>query len=184
MPALIHSAGCRPPARETYSLHFIQEETLAVAALLSSSVFDDFPDLKIIVSHGGGAIPYQRGRFQPSALRGRAPPSTSSCASSSSTPACTPRTRIELLLRAVGHRPVPVRLREARHRLAIDPATGRWFDDIHLLIEDIDWLDDGQRKQLFETNARELFRHLTADGKDTVMARDRPRRSAPRTPRS
>ena len=36
VPALIHSAGCRPPARETYSLHFIQEETLAVAALLSS----------------------------------------------------------------------------------------------------------------------------------------------------
>ena len=39
-----------------------------------------------------------------------------------------------------------------------DPATGRWVDDIHLLIEDIEWLDDGQRKQLFETNARELFR--------------------------
>ena len=37
VPVLIHSAGCRPPARESYSLHFIQEETLAVAALLSSS---------------------------------------------------------------------------------------------------------------------------------------------------
>jgi hypothetical protein len=24
--------------------------------------------------------------------------------------------------------------------------------------EDIGWLDDGQRKQLFESNARELFR--------------------------
>ena len=69
VPVLIHSAGCRPPARESYSLHFIQEETLAVAALLSSSVLDDFPALKIIVSHGGGAIPYQRGRFQPGALR-------------------------------------------------------------------------------------------------------------------
>ena len=30
VPAVIHSAGCRPPARETYSLHFIQEETVAV----------------------------------------------------------------------------------------------------------------------------------------------------------
>jgi predicted TIM-barrel fold metal-dependent hydrolase len=69
VPALIHSAGCRPPARETYSLHFIQEETLAVSALLSSAVFDDFPELKLIVSHGGGAIPYQRGRFRPGALR-------------------------------------------------------------------------------------------------------------------
>ena len=65
VPALIHSAACRPPSRETYSLHFIQEETLAVASLVSSKVFDDFPSLKIIVSHGGGAIPYQRGRFEP-----------------------------------------------------------------------------------------------------------------------
>jgi predicted TIM-barrel fold metal-dependent hydrolase len=37
VPVLIHSAGCRPPARESYSLHFIQEETLAVASLLSSN---------------------------------------------------------------------------------------------------------------------------------------------------
>ena len=41
---------------------------------------------------------------------------------------------------------------------SIDPKSGRWIDDIHLLIEDITWLDDGQRKQLFESNARELFR--------------------------
>ena len=39
-----------------------------------------------------------------------------------------------------------------------DPATGRWIDDIHLLIDDIEWLQDGERDQLFESNARKLFR--------------------------
>jgi hypothetical protein len=32
-------------------------------------VFKDVPDLKVIVSDSGGAVPYQRGRFRPGALR-------------------------------------------------------------------------------------------------------------------
>jgi predicted TIM-barrel fold metal-dependent hydrolase len=74
VPALIHSAGCRPPARESYSLHFILEETIAAASLLGSDVHKDFPSLKLIVSHG--AIPYQAGRFMPAAAQSgrREPP--------------------------------------------------------------------------------------------------------------
>ena len=155
VPVLIHSAAAGR-GRESYSLHFIQEETLAVAALLSSSVLDDFPTLKVIVSHGGGAIPYQRGRFQPGALRAGIT-FEGGCASSTTTPASTPGTRSSCSASG-GHRPLPVRHREAGTGSTRDPRTGRWVDDIHLLIEDIDWLDDGQRKQLFETNARELFR--------------------------
>ena len=39
-----------------------------------------------------------------------------------------------------------------------DPATGRWVDDIHLLIEDIEWLDDTERDQIFAGNAQQLFK--------------------------
>ena len=68
VPASIHSTGSRSE-RVAYSLHFINEESIAVAGLLNSKVFSDFPDLKIIVPHGGGAVPYQIGRFQSSSLR-------------------------------------------------------------------------------------------------------------------
>jgi OH-DDVA meta-cleavage compound hydrolase len=64
----VHSAGCRSE-RLTYSLHFINEESIAVVSLLTSSVFKDFPKLKIVMSHGGGAIPYQYARFEASSLR-------------------------------------------------------------------------------------------------------------------
>ncbi len=157
VPALIHSAGCRPPARESYSLHFIQEETLAVAGLLSSKVFDDFPDLKIIVSHGGGAIPYQRGRFFPGALRNGTTYEEQMRKLYYDTCLYT-QDSIELLLRAVGVDRCLFGTEKPGTGSMKDPVTGRWIDDIHLLIEDIEWLDEGQRKQLFESTARELFR--------------------------
>ncbi len=157
VPALIHSAGCRPPARETYSLHFIQEETLAVAALLSSKVFDDFPDLKVIVSHGGGAIPYQRGRFEPGAIRQGT--SYRQLLRKLYYDTCLyTQDSIEFLLRAVGVDRCLFGTEKPGTGSLIDPSSGRWLDDIHLLIADIGWLDEPQREQLFEGNARALFR--------------------------
>src|SRR5690606_12786140 len=55
--------------RSPYTLHFINEETIAVYNLVNSSVLKDFPELKIVVSHGGGAMPYQLGRFQSGGMR-------------------------------------------------------------------------------------------------------------------
>ena len=66
--AHIHGTGSRSE-REPYSLRFINEETTAVYGLVNSNVLKDFPDLKIVVSHGGGAITYQLGRFQAGSMR-------------------------------------------------------------------------------------------------------------------
>ncbi|MDF3307965.1 amidohydrolase family protein [Rhodococcus sp. T2V] len=62
-PLLVHSAGC-VSLRENQSLHFISEESVAVMSLVQSEAFEVFPDLKVVVPHGGGAIPYQLGRFR------------------------------------------------------------------------------------------------------------------------
>ena len=56
IPGLIHSSGCKH-GRESYSQHFISEESLAVLSLINSQVLEDFPKLKIIVAHGGGFHP-------------------------------------------------------------------------------------------------------------------------------
>jgi 4-oxalmesaconate hydratase len=62
IPALIHSAGCC--GRETYDEHFATEESLAITSIAHSDVFERFPTLKLIIAHGGGAIPYQIGRWR------------------------------------------------------------------------------------------------------------------------
>ena len=63
VPGLIHSAGSCSE-RESYTLKFLNEETISIVSLLGAKTFDTFPDLKIVVAHGGGAIPYQMGRFR------------------------------------------------------------------------------------------------------------------------
>ena len=122
-------------------------------------MFTDFPDLHIIVPHGGGAIPYQVGRFLPSIARSGVSYIDKlrqlwfdSCLYT--------QDALELLFKTVGTDRVLFGSEKPGTGSQIDPATGRWFDDIHLLIDDIEWLDETQRLQLFESNARSLFRLL------------------------
>jgi len=159
VPALVHSAGCRPPARESYSLHFILEETIAVASLLDSDVARDFPELKLVISHGGGAVPYQVGRFLPAAARSGSGVSYYDKLRTLWFDTCLyTRDGIELLLRTVGVDRCLFGSEKPGTGSVRNPATGRWFDDIKVLIEDIDWLGDEDRARLFEGNARTIFR--------------------------
>jgi 4-oxalmesaconate hydratase len=62
-PMVVHSCGY-VSTRGNQSLNFIVEESIAVMSLAESDVFETFPDLKVVIPHGGGAIPYQLGRFR------------------------------------------------------------------------------------------------------------------------
>ncbi|MBS1697771.1 MAG: amidohydrolase [Actinobacteria bacterium] len=158
VPAIIHSAGCRLPAREPYSLHFIQEETVGVWSLLNSDVLKDFPELKIVISHGGGAIPYQVGRFLPSGVRSGATPYLERLRKLHFDTCLYTQDAIELLLRTVGVEQSLFGTEKPGTGSQINPETGHWFDDIHLLVDDIAWLTDDQRAALMHGNAQKLFK--------------------------
>jgi predicted TIM-barrel fold metal-dependent hydrolase len=158
VPALVHSAGCRPPARESYSLHFILEETIAVTSLLDSDVARDFPDLKLIISHGGGAIPYQVGRFLPAAARNPGGGSYYDRMRTLWYDTCLyTREAIELLIHTVGVDRCLFGSEKPGTGSVRNPANGRWYDDIRLLIDEIEWLTDDERARLFAGNTTELF---------------------------
>ena len=159
VPALVHSAGCRPPSRESYSLHFILEETIATVSLLESQVLRDFPDLKLIISHGGGAVPYQIGRFLPSAARSEDGSTYYDRMKTLWFDTCLyTKDAIELLLKTVGPDRCLFGSEKPGTGSMINPETNHWFDDIKLLVDDIGWLDKGDRSAIFEQNARQLFR--------------------------
>jgi aminocarboxymuconate-semialdehyde decarboxylase len=69
VPIMIHPA--EPPGRDRLSRYqlvnfigFPLETTIAGASLIFGGVLKDFPNLKVYFVHGGGFLPYQRGRFE------------------------------------------------------------------------------------------------------------------------
>ncbi len=156
IPAHIHSTGSRSE-RTPYTLHFINEESIAVFNLVNSSVLEDFPTLKILVSHGGGAIPYQLGRFESASLRGKQRFSTKLRKLYFDTVLYTPAA-LRLLIETIGPEHCLFGTECPGVGSSIDPGTGETMDDIAPYIERFDWLSAADRKLIFEDNVRRLFR--------------------------
>ena len=157
VPALIHAAGCRA-ARYSYTLNFILEESVAVFSLVEARVFKDFPKLKLIVSHGGGAMPYQIGRF----LAGRSkrdgtPPFLEGFRKLYFDSSLYTKDALEMLFRWA----TPERCMFGTERpgagTARDPETGKWLDDTAPLIDSISWLSAADKNKIFSQNAIRLF---------------------------
>ncbi|HCM49564.1 MAG TPA: 4-oxalomesaconate hydratase, partial [Microbacterium sp.] len=64
IPAMIHvSTSCKSQFHTTGD-HYLGADTTAFMQLLKGDLFRDFPDLKFVIPHGGGAVPYHWGRFR------------------------------------------------------------------------------------------------------------------------
>lgn len=158
VPAYLHSAGCRTE-RHSYSLHFINEETVAVMALARSRVFKDFPKLKVVVSHGGGAIPYQFGRFQATSLRSGRSEETfrDSLRRLYFDTVLYSEEGLRTLIKTVGADRCIFGAERPGVGTVKDPETGRWLDDIQPVIAGFDWLSDDEKQQIFHGNACRVF---------------------------
>lgn len=166
LPAHIHSCGSC--GRETYDEHFITEESLAITSLARSDVFRRYPTLKLMVSHGGGSIPYQVGRWrsnrQMAIEAGRLPKDFESFDNTLRRfwfDTCLHnRKSLELLFDVVGCDRCCFGTERPGSGAGIDPRTGRPFDDIKPVIEGIESLRPEDRRAIFEGNARKLFSRL------------------------
>ena len=130
VPAMVHvSASCNPNFHAT-GAHYLNADTTAFMQFLTADLFKDFPTLRMIIPHGGGAVPYPLGPL-PRAGAGHE-------AAAAGRP--DPRQRVlrHLRLSPAGHRPAaegragrqhPVRLRDggrrARHRSRDGPLLRR-----------------------------------------------------------
>src|SRR5947199_5524903 len=74
VPAMVHvSASCNPAFHAT-GAHYINADTTAFMQLIMVDLFKDFPTLKLIVPHGGGAVPFHWVRYRSLALNNKLPP--------------------------------------------------------------------------------------------------------------
>jgi 4-oxalmesaconate hydratase len=64
IPAMIHVSTSCNPCFHTTGAHYLNADTTAFMQCLTSDLFKDFPTLRFVIPHGGGAVPYHWGRFR------------------------------------------------------------------------------------------------------------------------
>jgi 4-oxalmesaconate hydratase len=162
IPALIHSAGSCSP-RESYTLKFINEESIAIISLLESEVFKRFPTLKLIVPHAGGAIPYQMGRFRAWNIRRGTTPFEQQLRQLHFDTTNYDADSIEFLIKKVGADRVLFATEKPGTGSAFDPALGRDLDDLKPVIDNMAMLSEQDRQNIFECNCARLYSRFRKD---------------------
>ena len=135
--------------------------------LIQGDLFKDFPTLKFIIPHGGGAVPYHWGRYRGLAQDMKRPPLDEQLMNNVYFDTCVYHMPgIELL-----HKVIPVdnilfasEMIGAVH--GIDPETGHNFDDTKRYIDQLTARDDDKYK-IFEGNALKVYPRLGADPEET-----------------
>ncbi|MEV4513328.1 amidohydrolase family protein [Dactylosporangium sp. NPDC049525] len=158
VPMLIHSASCGTQ-RELHSIHFINEETIAVASLANSDVFDRFPDLKVVVGHGGGAVPYQLGRFRAAHFRRGTRDVFVERMRQMYFDTCVYSVEgLELLFKVVGTDRCVFGTEIPGSASVVDPVTGNRMDVLKPVIESIGFLSAADKADIFANNAQRLYK--------------------------
>jgi 4-oxalmesaconate hydratase len=132
--------------------------------MMTSSIFKDFPTLKFIVPHGGGAVPYHWGRFRGLADMLKLPPLKEAMLNNVYFDTCVyHQPGIDLLLEVIPVENVLFASEMVGAVRGIDPETGHYFDDTKRYIENAAKLSDAERELIFEGNARRVFPRFPSD---------------------
>ena len=179
MPVMIHpSAACNPAFHSTGS-HYINADTTAFMQLIQApGLFEDFPTLRMIIPHGGGAVPFHWGRYRGINLDLGRPELSELLMRNVWFDTCVyHQDGMDLLVKVIGVDHLLFASEMIGAVRGKDPRTGHFFDDTKRYIDALE-LIDAQRQQLFEGNALTAFPRLKDALNRTASPRTRPERSA------
>ena len=162
VPAMVHVSAVTNLNFHATGSHYLNADTTAFMQFLQADLFADFPTLRFVVPHGGGAAPYHWGRFRGLAdMLGR-PPLEESVLGNVFFDTCVyHQSGIDLLLDVVGTGNVLFGSEMVGAVRGIDPRTGHHFDDTRRYVEALG-LDAGEAARVYELNARRVYPRLDA----------------------
>ncbi len=161
IPAMIHvSASCNPTHHTTGS-HYLNGDTAGFNQLMNSSVFKDFPTIKFIIPHGGGAVPYHWGRYRGLAQDAKLGLLSDLVLNNIFFDTCVYHLPGQELLAKV----IPVdNILFASEMIGavrgVDPETGHHYDDTKRYIDQLK-LSAADKAKIFEGNARRVYSRLS-----------------------
>jgi len=162
VPAMIHVSGSCNPNFHATGAHYINADTTAFMQFLQGDLFADFPDLRFIIPHGGGAVPYHWGRYRGLADMLKKPLLTEHVMKNVFFDTCVyHQPGIDLLFEVIDIDNILFGSEMVGAVRGIDPQTGQYFDDTKRYIDALDIPAEDKHK-VFELNARRLYPRLDA----------------------
>lgn len=160
VPAMVHvSSSCNKNFHAT-GAHYINADTTAFMQFLQGDLFSDFPTLRFVIPHGGGAVPYHWGRYRGLADMLKKPSLNEHIMKNVYFDTCVyHQPGIDLLLDVINTENILFGSEMVGAVRGIDPETGNYFDDTKRYIDAAN-ISDSQRLQIYEGNARRVFPRL------------------------
>ena len=158
IPAMVHVSTSCNHCFHTTGAHYINADTTAFMQFLTSDLFLDFPTLRFIIPHGGGAAPYHWGRYRGLAQELKKPLLSEHLLNNVFFDSCVyHQPGIDLLTKVIPVKNVLFGSEMIGAVRGIDPETGFNFDDTKRYIEASTNLTADDRYQIYEGNARRVF---------------------------
>ena len=161
VPAMVHvSSSCNPNFHHT-GAHYINADTTAFMQLIQGNLFKDFPSLRFVIPHGGGAVPFHWGRYRGLAQEMKKPLLSEHLLKNVFFDTCVYHLPgIELMARVIPIDNILFASEMLGAVKGIDPETGHHYDDTKRYIDQVKAFGDEDRYKIFEGNARRVYPRL------------------------
>ena len=162
VPAMIHVSGSCNENFHATGAHYINADTTAFMQFIQGDLFSDFPNLRFIIPHGGGAVPYHWGRYRGLADMLKRPLLAEHVMKNVFFDTCVyHQPGIDLLFQVIDSDNILFGSEMLGAVRGIDPETGQFFDDTKRYIDALNLSVEDQQK-VFEGNARKVYPRLDA----------------------
>jgi 4-oxalmesaconate hydratase len=157
---MVHvSSSCNAVFHAT-GAHYINAGTTAFMQFIAGNLFADFPRLRLVIPHGGGAVPYHWGRYRGLADMLRKPPLAEHVMRNVFFDTCVyHQPGINLLFEVIDTGNILFGSEMVGAVRGIDPQTGHYFDDTKRYLDKLG-LSKADAAKVQEGNARRVYPRL------------------------
>jgi len=157
---MVHVSASRNPAFHATGAHYLNADTTAFMQFIQGDLFADFPDLQLVIPHGGGAVPYHWGRYRGLADMLGKPPLADHVMRNVSFDTCVyHQPGIDLLCSVIDTGNILFGSEMVGAVRGTDPLTGHYFDDTKRYVDQAG-LDSAAAAAVYSGNARRVYPRL------------------------
>jgi 4-oxalmesaconate hydratase len=160
VPAMVHVSSSTNPNFHATGAHYLNADTTAFMQLLQGDLFADLPELRLVIPHGGGAVPYHWGRYRGLAdMLGRPEPDDHVMSNVFFDTCVYHQPGIDLLFDVIDTGNIMFGSEMVGAVRGVDPRSGHHYDDTRRYVDALG-LPDEDRAKVYELNARRVYPRL------------------------